>query len=91
MWSNCNKAAFLMNELLSYHPPETLKDDRDKPITVESDMMDILLLMGKQTNKQFELESVDPNSFKCKINGKNVSLVPDETKIKSKICGFLWA
>ena len=32
----------------------TLKDDRGKTFSVDNDMIDILLLMGKQTNKQFE-------------------------------------
>ena len=30
-------------------------------------MIDILLLMDKQTNKQFELKSVDPYSIKFKM------------------------
>ena len=48
-------------------------------------MIDILLLMGKQTNKQFELISVDPNSIKFKINGIDVSLVPGGIKMKDKV------
>ena len=42
--------------------PVKLKDDRGKTFDVDTDMIEILLLMGKQTNKQFELISVDPNS-----------------------------
>ena len=48
-------------------------------------MFEILLLMSKQTNKQFELISVDPNSNKFKINGVDVSLVPDGIKMKYMI------
>ena len=44
--------------------------------------------MGKQTNKQFELLSVDPNSNKCKINGVDVSIVPDGKKLKGKVYDF---
>ena len=44
--------------------------------------------MGKQTNKQFELISVDPNSNKFKINGVDVSLVPDGIKMKGKVYHF---
>ena len=51
-------------------------------------MIDILLLMGKQTNKQFQLISVDPNSNKFKINEVDVSLVPDGIKIKGKVFDF---
>ena len=51
-------------------------------------MIDILLEMGKQTNKQFELISVDPNSNKFKINGVDVSLVPDGIKMKGKVYEF---
>ena len=40
--------------------------------------------MGKQTNKQFELKSVYPNSNKFKINGIVVSLVPDGIKLRIK-------
>ena len=40
---------------LTPDPTVTLKDDRGKTITVNNDMIDILLLMGKQANKQFEL------------------------------------
>ena len=42
----------------------SLKNDRGKTFSVDNDMIDILLLMCKQTNKQFELISVDPNSNK---------------------------
>ena len=55
---------------------------------VENDMIDILLPMGKQTNKKFELISVDPNSNKVKINGVDVSLVPDGIKMKGKVYHF---
>ena len=51
-------------------------------------MIDILLLMGKQANKQFELLSVDPNSNKFKINGIDVSLVPEGIKMKVKFYDF---
>ena len=51
-------------------------------------MIDILLLMGKQANKQFQLISVDPNSNKFKINDVDVSLVPDGIKIKGKVYDF---
>ena len=58
-------------------PPVTLKDDRDKTFTVDNDLIDILLLLAKQTDKQFELKSVDPISNKVKINDIYVSLVPE--------------
>ena len=64
--------------------PVKLKDDRGKTFDADNDMIDILLLMGKQTNKQFELKSVDPNSNKLNINGVDVSLVPDGIKRKGK-------
>ena len=51
-------------------------------------MIDILLLMGKQTNKQFQLISVDPNSNKIKINDVDVSLVPDGIQMKRKVYDF---
>ena len=51
-------------------------------------MIDILLEMGKQTNKQFQLISVDTNSSKFKINDIDVSLVPDGIKIKGKVYDF---
>ena len=44
--------------------------------------------MGKQTNKHFELISVDPNSNKFKINGIDESLVPDGIKLKGKVYYF---
>ena len=44
--------------------------------------------MGKQTNKQFELISVDPNSKKFQINGTDVSLVPDGMKMNGKVYDF---
>ena len=42
----------------------TLKHDRGKQFAVDNDMIEFFILMGKQTNKQFELLSVDPNSNK---------------------------
>ena len=66
-----------------------LKDDRGQTFAVDNDIIDILLLMGKQTNKQFQLLSVDPNSNKFKINDVDVSLVPDGIKIKVKSMIFL--
>ena len=47
-------------------PPVTLKDDRGETFGVDNDMIDILLEMGKQTNKQFQLISVDKNSNNLK-------------------------
>ena len=44
--------------------------------------------MGKQTNKQFELISVEPNSNKFKINGVDLSLIPDGIKTKDKVYEF---
>ena len=44
--------------------------------------------MVKQTNKQFELISVDPNSNKFKISGVDLSLTPDCTKMKGKVYDF---
>ena len=41
--------------------------------------------MGKQTNKQLQLISVDPNSNKFKIYDVEESLVPDCIKIKGKV------
>ena len=67
--------------------PLKLKDYRGKTFTVDNDMIDILIKMGKQT-KQFELISVDPISNKLKINGVDVSLVPGGIKIKGKIYDF---
>ena len=48
-------------------------------------MIDTLLQMGKQKNKQFQVISVDPNSNKIKMNGVDVSLVPDGIKMKGKV------
>ena len=39
--------------------------------------------MGNQTNKQFQLISVDANSNKFKINDIDVSLVPNGIKLKA--------
>ena len=65
-----------------------LKDDRGKSFTVDKDMIDILLEMGKQTNNQFQLITVDAISNKFKINGIDVSLVPDGIKMKGKVYDF---
>ena len=64
----------------------TLKEDRDKTCSVDNDVIDFLLLMGKQTNEQLELISVYPNANKFK--GINVSLEPDDIKMKGKIYDF---
>ena len=66
----------------------TLKDDRGKTFTVDNDMIAILIKMGKQRNNQFQLKSVDANSNKFKINGVDVSLVPDGIKKKGKVYDF---
>ena len=65
-----------------------LKDDRGKTFTVDNDMIAVLIEMGKQTTKQFELVSVDPNSNKFKINGVDVFLVSDGIKMKGKVYDF---
>ena len=69
-------------------PPVTLKDDRGKTFAVDNGMIDIFLKLGKQTNKQFKLISVDPNSNKFKVNGIDVFLVPDGIKLKGKVYHF---
>ena len=69
-------------------PPVTLKDDRGKTFAVDNDMIDTLLEMGKQTNKQFQLISIDPKSNKFIIKGVDVSLVPDGIKMKGKVFDF---
>ena len=74
---------------LTPHPPVNLKVDNGKTFTVDNDMIDILLLMGKKTNKQFELISVDPNSNKFKVYDIDISLVPDGIKLKGKVYDFL--
>ena len=51
-------------------------------------MIDILLLMGKQTHKHFELKSADSNSNKFEINNIDISLLPDGIKIKGKVYEF---
>ena len=51
-------------------------------------MIDILIEICKQTNKQFQLISVDPNLKKFKRNGADVSLVPDGIKMKGKVYDF---
>ena len=58
-------------------PHTILKNDRGQTFAVDNDMIDILLLMGKQTNKQLKLISVDPNSNNYNITDVDVSLVPD--------------
>ena len=63
-------------------PPVTLKDDRGKKFAVDNDMIDILLEMGKPTNKKFQLISVDAYSNKFKTNDIDISLVPDGIKMK---------
>ena len=69
-------------------PHTTLKEDRGQTFAVDNDMIDILLLMGKQTNKQFKLILFDPNSNTFKINDVDVSLVPDGIKMKGKVYDF---
>ena len=69
-------------------PHTTLKDDRGQTFAVDNDMIDILLLMGKQTNKHFRLISVDQNSNKFKRNDVDVSLVPDVIKMKGEVYDF---
>ena len=51
-------------------------------------MIAILIEMGKQTNNQFQLISVDANSNKLKINSVDVSLVHDGKKMKGKVYDF---
>ena len=51
-------------------------------------MIEIFLLMGKQTSTQLELKSVDPNSNKFKINGVDVSLTPKDIKLNGRIYDF---
>ena len=69
-------------------PHTTLKDNRGQTSAVDKDMIDILLLMGKETNKQFQLISFDANSNKFIINDLDVSLVPDGIKMKGKVYNF---
>ena len=66
----------------------TLKDDKGKTFTVDNDIIAILIEMGKQTNNQFQLISVDANSNTFKINGVDVSLVPDGLKVKGNVYDF---
>ena len=47
-----------------------------------------MLEIGKQTNNQSQLISVDANSNKFKINRIDVSLVPDGTKMKGNVYDF---
>ena len=44
----------------------TLIESRSKKFAVDNDIIDILLEMGNQTNEQFELKSVVPNSNNLK-------------------------
>ena len=66
----------------------TLKDDRGKTFAVDNDIIDIVLLMGKQTNKQFELKSIHPNSNKFKLIDVDITLVLDVIKMKGKVYDF---
>ena len=59
MWGTSDKQISFLDERAALLSPTldllvTLKDDRDKTFSVNNDMIDILLLTGKQTNKQFE-------------------------------------
>ena len=69
-------------------PPVTLKDDRGKTFAVDNDLIDISLLLCEQTNEQFEIISVDPNSNKFNKNGMDESLVPNGIKMKGKVYDF---
>ena len=69
-------------------PPVTLKENEGRTFTVDKDMNDILLEMGKQTNIQFHLKSVDANSNIFKIIDIDVCLVPDGIKMKGKVYDF---
>ena len=66
----------------------TLNNDRGKTFAVDNDLIVFLLLMDKQTNKQFELKSFDPNSNQFKMNDVDVSLVRDGIKKKGSFYGF---
>ena len=66
----------------THDSPVTLKEDRGETFAVDNDMIDTLLEMGTQSNKQFQLISTDPNSKKFKIIGVDVFLVPDGIKMK---------
>ena len=44
--------------------------------------------MGKQSNKQFQIISVDANSNTFKINELDVSVLPDGMKMKGKVYHF---
>ena len=68
--------------------PVRLKDDRVQRFSLDKDMINIFLLMGKQTYKQFELISLDPNANKFKINGVDISPVLDGIKKNCKIYDF---
>ena len=70
-------------------PPVTLKKDRGRTFIVDYEMIEIILPMCKQTNKQLELKSVDPNSNKFKINGVDVSLTPNGVNVKGRVYDFL--
>ena len=73
------------------NPSVTLKENGGKAIAVENDLINVLLEMVKQTNKQFHLISADPNANKHKINGADVSLLPDGERRKLKSMIFLRA
>ena len=60
----------------------TFESDKGRTSAADNEMDEILFLMCKQTNKQFELKSVDPDSNKTLKNGIVVSLVPNGIKIK---------
>ena len=51
-------------------------------------MIEILLLVGKQTKKHLEIKSIDPNSNKFKINGVDVSLAPNGIKVNGRVYDF---
>ena len=85
------QSSFLERTVLltpSSDPTVTLKDDGGKTFAVENDMVDILIELSKQTNKRFQLISVDPNSNKFKINVVDVSPVPDGIQMKVKVYDF---
>ena len=85
------KSSFLEQASLlspTLDPPVTLKNDRGKTFTVDNEVIEILLLMGKQTHKQLELKSVDPSSNKFKINVVDVSLAPNGIKVNGRVYNF---
>ena len=86
--SSLTCVSFKCNVLVVTLSVVKLKYDRGKTFAIENKMFEILLLMSKRTNKQFELISVDPNSNKFKKNGVDVSLVPDGIKMKRNVYDF---